>query len=373
MSKLYTEKDIKQMLDQGQCLGSLPADAKFSPMARDLLRQQKIRPSAKPVAASPSESSKSEEASGPRIHDPQLPNFEYDWTPGGDPKTAKDLEKFFYSPEIESLKQRICEIGKRIWNKGYVDGNGGNITVRVGDNLVLCTPTLISKGFMTPEDLCMVDMDGNQVAGTRPRTSEVNTHLGIMKHEPKAKSCVHAHPIYATAFAVAGVTPPACLIPEPEVFLGEIGFASYQTPGTPENAEEVGQLATRHQSILMQNHGVICWGKDVEDAYWKMENTDAFCHAVTVTMQIGGPKQYGPGKLKELIEIRKKLGMPDHRLDELKECELCDFSDVTIQTEPPPCSCTLENTSGHSDESKAEVDEALVQRITDQIMEQLNA
>ena len=118
----------------------------------------------------------------------------------GDPKTAKDLEKFFYSPEIESLKQRICEIGKRIWNKGYVDGNGGNITVRVGDNLVLCTPTLISKGFMTPEDLCMVDMDGNQVAGTRPRTSEVNTHLGIMKHEPKAKSCVHAHPIYATAF-----------------------------------------------------------------------------------------------------------------------------------------------------------------------------
>ena len=80
-----------------------------------------------------------------------------------------------------------------------------------------------------------------------------------------------------------------------------------------------------------------------------------------------------PGKLKELIEIRKKLGMPDHRLDELKECELCDFSDVTIQTEPPPCSCTLENTSGHSDESKAEVDEALVQRITDQIMEQLNA
>ena len=139
---------------------------------------------------------------------------------------------------------------------------------------------------MTPDDICMVDLDGNQIAGTRPRTSEVNTHLAIMKHEPKAKSCVHAHPVYGTAFAVAGVTPPACLIPEPEVFLGEIGFASYQTPGSPENAKEVGRLAQKHQSILMQNHGVIVWGKDVEDAYWKMENTDAFCQTVAVTMQI---------------------------------------------------------------------------------------
>ena len=367
MSKLYTEKDIKRMLEQGQCPSTLPADAKFSPMARDLIRQKKIRPGTTVAAATPAAAG----SAGPRIHKPELPNFEYEWTPGADPKTAQDLEKFFYSPEIEALKQRICDIGKRIWNKGYVDGNGGNITVRVGDNLVLCTPTLISKGFMTAEDLCMVDMDGNQVAGTRPRTSEVNTHLGIMKHEPKAKSCVHAHPIYATAFAVAGVTPPSCLIPEPEVFLGEIGFASYQTPGTPENAEEVGQLATRHQSILMQNHGVICWGKDVEDAYWKMENTDAFCHAVTVTMQIGGPKQYGPDKLRELIEIRKKLGMPDHRLDELKECELCDFGEVTVQTEPPPCSCTLENTSTADGAPVSGVDEALVQSITNQIMAQL--
>ena len=113
------------------------------------------------------------------------------------------------------------------------------------------------------------------------------------------------HPVYGTAFAVAGVTPPACLIPEPEVFLGEIGFASYQTPGSPENATEVGRLAQKHQSILMQNHGVICWGKDVEDAYWKMENTDAFCQTVAVTMQIGGPKQYGPDKLKNLLSCER--------------------------------------------------------------------
>ena len=384
MSKLYTAKALEDMLRQGQSLATIPANAKLTPMARDVLRKhRKEQPAgAAPATAAPAGTSL-------RIHDPVLPDAEYTWTPGADPKTAAQLETFFYSPEIQALKERICHIGKRIWNKGYVDGNGGNITVRVGDNLVLCTPTLISKGFMTPDDICMVDLDGNQVAGTRPRTSEVNTHLGIMKNEPKAKSCVHAHPVYATAFAVAGVTPPSCLIPEPEVFLGEIGFASYQTPGTPENAAEVGALAKKHQSILMQNHGVICWGKDVEDAYWKMENTDAFCQTVSITMQIGGPKQYGPGKLKELIQIRHKLGMPDTRLDELQECALCDAAETTVNTCAQPGACTpIPRNScqcggqcdgncggncgcGNKSADAPEVDESLVQRITDLIMEKL--
>ncbi len=372
MNTLYTVKELERMIKRGESVADIPMHAKLTPMARDFLRQhRKKNPSsvsATATATAPAPASAHASANSPRIHEPILPDAEYNWKPGGDPKTASELERFFYSPEIQALKDRICHIGKRIWSKGYVDGNGGNITVRVGDNLVLCTPTLISKGFMTPDDICMVDLDGNQVAGTRPRTSEVNTHLGIMKNEPKAKSCVHAHPVYATAFAVAGVTPPSCLIPEPEVFLGEIGFASYQTPGTPENAREVGQLAKKHQSILMQNHGVICWGKDVEDAYWKMENTDAFCQTVSITMQIGGPKKYGPDKLKELIVLRKKLGMPDHRLDDLKECELCDAADYTVSTAPQPAACSCQSPDAAP---SGEVDEALVQKITDMIMEKL--
>jgi len=367
MSKLYTAKDLEAMVAQGQCLSTIPSDAKLTPMARDLIRKHKVKSGSKPTAKAAAPAAPTNR-DGLRILTPALPNAEFTWKPGSDPKTAKEIETFFNSPELKALKQRICQIGERIWSKGYVDGNGGNITVRVGDNLVLCTPTLISKGFMIPEDICMVDLDGNQVAGTRPRTSEVNTHLGIMKHEPAAKSCVHAHPVHATAFAVAGVTPPACLIPEPEVFLGEIGFASYQTPGTPENAKEVGQLAKKHQSILMQNHGVICWGKDVEDAYWKMENTDAFCHTVTIAMQIGGPKQYGQDKLKELILLRKKLGMPDHRLDELKECELCDAGEFTVHTEPQPQACSCHSGTPENED----VDEQLVKRITDMIMEKMS-
>ena len=139
MSKLYTAKDLEKMVEQGQCLGTVPVDAKLTPMARDILRKHKVTPSATSATASAAS------ARTPRIHSQELPDAEYNWKPGGDPKTAAELEKFFYSHEIKALKERICHIGQRIWNKGYVDGNGGNITVRVGDNIVLCTPTLISK------------------------------------------------------------------------------------------------------------------------------------------------------------------------------------------------------------------------------------
>ncbi len=257
---------------------------------------------------------------------PIVPDQEHGWTRETDPKTKEEIESFFRSQAIETLKERMVDIGRRLWERNYVDGNGGNITIRVGDNLVLSTPTLISKGFMTTEDMCLVDFEGTQLAGSRKRTSEVKTHIGIMRRQPRAKSCVHAHPVHATAFAVASVVPPTCMIPEAEVFLGKIGLAKYQTPGTIENADEVGRVGIDHNSILMENHGVITWGKDVEDAYWKMENTDAYCQTVWIASQLGRElSTFGPSHLRELIEMRKRLGMEDWR-SELPEAELCDNS-----------------------------------------------
>jgi L-fuculose-phosphate aldolase len=274
------------------------------------------------------------------------------------------------SPEITVLRERMADIGERIWNKDYVDGNGGNLTIRVGDNLVLCTPTLISKGFMTADDMCLVDLNGTQLAGTRKRTSEVMTHIGIMKRQPKAKACCHAHPPHATAFAVASVIPPTCMIPEAEVFLGQIGLAPYQTPGSPENADTVGEIGVTHQSVLMENHGVITWGKDIEDAYWKMENTDAYCKTVWMASQLNGGKMktITGSQAKELIEIRKSLGMDDPR-ENLKECELCDNSEWR-----PGVVCGIPESSPSPSGSQPEYDdsaEALVQQITNEIMKSL--
>jgi L-fuculose-phosphate aldolase len=211
MPALLTVRDIEQHLANGTAVS---AEARMTPAARDLLRSRASGLPAKRVGAS---------AATPA--EPSTPDWEFKWAPGSDPKTPAAIQAFFTSPAIETLKERMCDIGRRLWQREYTDGNGGNITVRVGDNLALCTPTLICKGFMTPADMCLVDLDGKQLAGTRKRTSEAMTHFGIMKRQPAAKSCVHAHPPHATAFAIANASIPSCLIPEAEVFLGKIGVA----------------------------------------------------------------------------------------------------------------------------------------------------
>ncbi|MGB6220276.1 class II aldolase/adducin family protein [Haloferula sp.] len=356
MKKVFTGKDVEALLKQGKGAEAIPKGALLTPSAKDLLKggySADLSASAAPQS----------------FGEPIIPDYEFHWKPGSDAKTPAEIQAFFHSPEIELIKERMCDMGRRMWAKDYTDGNGGNLTVRVGDNLVLCTPTLISKGFMKPEQMCLVDMEGVQLAGKFKRTSECMTHLAIMKRQPKAKACCHAHPPNATAFAVAGVQPPTCMIPEAEVFLGQIGMAQYQTPGTPENAKVVGDAAVDHMSVLMLNHGVITWGKDIEDAYWKMENTDAYCKTVLLATQLKGTDllTITGGQAKELIKLRGVLGMQDKR-EGWKECELCDNSDFQ-----PGVVCQVpkggaSQPSGAARNSEAE---AVVDAVTAEVLKQL--
>ncbi len=355
MSKpLYTAADVEALLKSGGSAADIPACAVLTPSARDVLRSSRVRRSS-PHASSPSQQSTAE---------PIIPDYEYKWSPGSDPKSPEEIRAFFESPAISELKQRMVDIGKRMWTREYTDGNGGNLTVRVGDNLVLCTPTLVSKGFMKPEHICLVDMEGVQLAGSYKRTSECMTHLAIMKRQPKAKACCHAHPPHGTAFAVAGVQPPTCMIPEAEVFLGQIGMSRYETPGSPANAQVVGEAAVDHMAVLMVNHGVITWGKDIEDAYWKMENVEAYCKTIWVASQLNGGKllTITGGQARELIELRKSLGMEDKRTG-LQECQLCDNAEF----KPGPV-CQVPDRQAAATGGLDPQAEQLVQTITDQIM-----
>ena len=137
----------------------------------------------------------------------------------------------FNSAEAKSIKEWICEIGRRVYNKSFAAANDGNISYRIGPNEVLCSPTMICKGFMTPDDICMVDLDGKQLAGKKKRTSEILLHLTIMKQRSDVKAVVHCHPPHATAFAVRREAIPQCILPEIEVFMGEVPLAPYETPG----------------------------------------------------------------------------------------------------------------------------------------------
>ena len=348
---------METLLREGKGLESIPEGVLLTPTAKDAIKEARGRRRR--------QLNRVEEQL-----EPSVPDYEFRWEPGSDPQTPEEIMNFFHSPELETLKRRMVDMGERMWKKNYTDGNGGNLTIRVGDNLVLCTPTLISKGFMRPEDMALIDLDGKQLAGERRRTSECLTHMAIMKRQPKAKACCHAHPPHATAFAVAGVRPPTCMIPEAEVFLGEIGMAEYQTPGTPANAKAVGEAAIEHMSVLMINHGVITWGKDIEDAYWKMENTDAYCQTVLLATQLKGADllTITGGQAKELIDLRASLGMEDKR-SSWKECELCDNSEFR-----PGAVCTVPQNGSETNGSGGSLNEeaeAVVKALTDQVLSEM--
>jgi L-fuculose-phosphate aldolase len=229
-------------------------------------------------------------------------------------RPGADLESFFHSPDLLALKVRLCDIGRRLWERGFVDANAGNLSVKVGPDLVLCTPTLVSKGFMQPEDLCLVDFAGQQRAGNRPHSSEIRVHLGILKQQPKAVAVVHCHSPHGTAYAIAGVPPPTGLLAEYEATMS-VAVAPYRTPGSTELCEVVARFADTHNTVLMANHGVVAWsGVDVEDAYFKIETLEAYCETIQIAKQLGSPlQQLSAANLHELLAGKRRQGIPDPR------------------------------------------------------------
>jgi L-fuculose-phosphate aldolase len=344
MPAVITAREIEEMLARGEDLKSLPADAILTPSAKDALRDHaNLRRNANNGRPTSTTTAKPLSSKSPKA----------------------ELEAFMNSPEALALKTQLCDIGRRLWQREYVDGNGGNIAIRVGEDIAICTPTLVSKGFMKPEDMCLVDFEGNQLCGTKRRTSEILMHLQIMKRQPKAVATCHCHPPYSTGFAVAGVLPPTCMIPEFEVF-ASVAIAPYRTPGTPEMGQLVADLVDKHNTILMANHGVVSWShNNLEDAYFKMEILEAYCRTILVTAQVGKPaKTMTPNQLQDLLKIKQSLGIPDPRHG-LKECELCDNDEWR-----PGVQCALparpELAAAYDPDA-----EAAVRAITDQILAQL--
>ena len=281
-------------------------------------------------------------------------------------------EALFHSPEAERIKQEICEIGYRMWLREYCDGNGGNISARLTSvpDRYICTPTRVSKGFLKPEMLCMVDGQGNQVAGTWPRSSEVRTHIAIYETTPDAKAVCHAHPCHAGAFAIKGMTPPPRLIPELEVFVGVIAFAEYKTPGSDEMIAAIRPLAPQHQSMIMGNHGVITWGNGVEDAYFKMEITDAYCRTIILAQNVPGGIAIPGDKMVDLLGFRKALNLPDSRYG-LKPAELADTDPWAQMCGSHGCSSPVTPWNPMARDAGDPATEALIQKITDEILANL--
>ena len=279
--------------------------------------------------------------------------------------SGRGRDRILHSAQAEAAKEEIVAVGRKLWQRQYVDGNGGNISCRIGEDEVLCTPTLLSKADLRPEDLCLVDLAGNQIVGSRPRTSEILLHLEIYKAVPEAKAVVHCHPPHATAYAITGRIPPTCVIPEYEVFVGSVAISPYETPGTQKFAETVLPFVRKHNTVLLANHGIVCWADTVTHAEWYAEVVDTYCWTLMLAAQLGAPITHIPQeKEADLLSIKKRLGLPDPRLSgDLKECQLCDLPDL------PGAIAVMPRASDRPGAPASATDlEAIVQAVTDAVM-----
>jgi L-fuculose-phosphate aldolase len=227
------------------------------------------------------------------------------------------------------LKEQMCEIGKRIWLKGFCAGNEGNHSLKIGENKFLCTPTGISKGFLKPDDICTVDINGKQLAGKRKRTSEILMHLEIYKHRPDVTAVVHSHPPHATAFAIAGVELPTCIHPEAEVFLGVVKTAKYVTPGDKRLGESLIPYLKDSNTILLQNHGTVTFSNSLEEAYYKLEIVDAYSRILMLAKSLGSVRPLDSNEMKELLELKVRFGLKEPRLEKGGEGMSCSSDFLT--------------------------------------------
>ena len=234
--------------------------------------------------------------------------------PSAAKKKSKANPKLFTTPAANRIKREICEVGRKLWLRQFVDGNGGNISYRIGPNEVICTPTLVSKYDLKPADLCLVDLDGNQVAGTKPRTTEIFLHLEIYKAVPEARAVVHCHPPHATAYAITGMVPSNLVTPEFEIFVGKVAISPYETPGTTAFAQTVLPFVKNHNTVLLTNHGIVCWADTVTHAEWYSEVLETYCSTLMLANQLGAPISHMSERQgSDLLEIKKRMGLPDAR------------------------------------------------------------
>ncbi len=262
------------------------------------------------------------------------------------------------------IKKQICDIGKRIYDRNMVAANDGNISVKISDNEFLCTPTGVSKGFMTPEYICKVDRDGNviQANGNFKPSSEIKMHMRVYQQRPDVKSVVHAHPTYATSFAIAGIPLTQPIMPEAVITLGCVPIAEYGTPSTMEIPDAVEKYLQYYDAVLLANHGALAYSDSLLSAYHKMESLEFYAELLFKARMLGGPKELTPPQVERLYEIRRQFGMTGKH-----PADLCPNA-KNGKTSCHSCGSCGGNCGSHK---SAGSDADLVAAITKKVMEQL--
>lgn len=213
-----------------------------------------------------------------------------------------------YMTEDEA-RPMMVDVGRRMYLKGFVAANDGNISVKVGPNALLVTPTGVSKGYMDEGMMVKVDLEGRVLSGGRP-TSELMMHLRVYRENPDVMAVVHAHPPVATSFSIAGLALDRPILTEAILNLGAVPVAPYATPGTSEVPDSIAPFCRTHNAVLLANHGAVTWGKDLLEAYYRMESVEYYATILMYTGNIiGRSNELSCTQVSELVRIRERMGI----------------------------------------------------------------
>jgi L-fuculose-phosphate aldolase len=241
------------------------------------------------------------------------------------------------------VRQDICDIGQKMYDKGFVAANDGNISVRLTDDIIIVTPTAISKGSMDPDSMVKMNIDGEILSGRSKPSSEVKMHIEVYNQSRDIRSVVHAHPPMSTAFAVARRPLDKPIISEAIMGLGVVPVAKYAKPGTSEVPQSVSPYVKDYNAVLLANHGLLTWGTDITQAFFRMESAEHYAKILYYLEKIGEPQELNCSEVGELLKIRENLG-------------------VSTGGQPP---CKVDNTTG--------IDiEQIVKSVTIKVIEALN-
>lgn len=201
----------------------------------------------------------------------------------------------------EQHRRDICDVGRWIYERGYVASTDGNISVRLDSRRILTSPTCLNKGMMTPDDLVIIDHSGAKLSGSRRPSSEMGMHLLIYQRRPDVNAICHAHPPAATGYAVAGIPLNRAMLAELVVTLGCVPLARYGTPGTPELAAGIEPLVENHDAILLANHGVVTYGPDLLTAFFRMDTAEHAARVGLVSRLLGKQMLLSADEVNKLL------------------------------------------------------------------------
>ena len=264
------------------------------------------------------------------------------------------------------IKKEICEVGHKIYAKGFVAANDGNISVKVSDNEFYCTPTGVSKGALTPDMIIRIDGQGNKLEGKLNPSSEIKMHLRVYRDRPDVKAVVHAHPPVATAFTVAGVPLDQYILPEAVLTIGSVPTCEYGTPSTMEIPDSLEPYIQDHDAFLLKNHGARTVGCTLTKAFFTMEEVEFNAKICKYARELGGVEEIPCEQLEKLMELRKKMNIPG-RHPGCKKCKNFGTDNCRCkQNLPAAQACTCSTAAAPA------VSSDLVAEITKRVLAELN-